>query len=101
MVMKTELHNMLAHLSPEQVEMLIRRYYAGEKTTNLITEYDISCRPHLLYNAFPPEILSNQRCPHCNETMQRDRLSRSSFYKTNPGRCPRATAYKLALKQCS
>lgn len=86
--MKTELHNMLAHLSPEQVEMLIRRYYAGEKTTDLITEYNLSCRPNQLYKALPPEILSNETCPHCNASMLRDRLSRSFLYMINPAYCP-------------
>ena len=39
------LHRKLAHLTPEQVDDLIKRYYDSEKLTSLIEAFNIDAKP--------------------------------------------------------
>lgn len=86
--MKNELQKKLDHLTAEQVDELIARYYAGEKTKDLIVEYSLSCRPSQLHKTFPPDVLMDEKCPHCKTPMVRDRPSRSSLFMLNLAHCP-------------
>ncbi|TAH59727.1 MAG: hypothetical protein EWM50_07560 [Gottschalkiaceae bacterium] len=74
----------IAHLSDEQIEELIRRYYSNENAGSLVEEYDINISPSRLYTIFPPEICYEQICPNCNIPMVKDRKSKSSYsYRRN------------------
>ena len=49
----------LDHLTSEEIETLMQRYYAGESVSKLTKEYGISVRSSGLYKLFPPEIFPN------------------------------------------
>lgn len=46
----------LSHLTSEEIETLMRRYYDGEAVSKLIKEYNISVHASELYKLFPPEV---------------------------------------------
>lgn len=75
----------LAHLTNDQIEELVCRYYDGENTKALILEYKVDCVESQLYKLFPPLTLHQMPCPHCAIPMVRERRSRSSsrFSRSN------------------
>ena len=40
----------ISHLTSEQIDTLMQRYYNGESTKKLLDEYNISVRPAELYS---------------------------------------------------
>ena len=68
----------LSHLSDNEIETLIQRYYAGESITKLLTEYHLSVRSTTLYKLFPPEVCKEEICEYCNEYLVRERLSKTA-----------------------
>ena len=44
----------LSHLTSEEIEILMQRYYDGEAISKLIKEYSISAHASELYKLFPP-----------------------------------------------
>ena len=48
------LHRKLAHLTPGQVEDLVKRYNEGEKLTSLTEAFNINAKPSGLVHLFPP-----------------------------------------------
>lgn len=58
----------LSHLSDENIQSLMSRYYNGESASKLIKEYNISTSTSSsnLYKLFPPEIFDNYTCEYCN-----------------------------------
>ena len=78
----------LSHLSKDQIDELINRYYKGEKTTDLIEEYNINISTSGLVGLFPPEINDDLYCPFCdNQSLISKRPSRSG-YGPQPAFCP-------------
>lgn len=69
----------LQHLSTEDVDALMNRYYNGEKVSVLLEEFGIDCKERELYTLFPPEVFENRKCRYCNTAMIRERQSKSSF----------------------
>ena len=57
----------LSHLTSEEIETLMRRYYDGEAVSKLIKEYNISAHASELYKLFPPEVYQNYSCEYCDE----------------------------------
>ena len=55
----------LSHLTSEEIETLMRRYYDGEAVSKLIKEYNISVHASELYKLFPPEVYQNYSCEYC------------------------------------
>lgn len=49
----------LDHLTSEEIETLMQRYYAGESVSKLTKEYGISVRSSNLYKLFPPGKVKN------------------------------------------
>lgn len=72
------MHKNIEHLSPEDIEELMQRYYKGEAISHLIEEYHLSVRPSSLYKLFPREVLTDVACEHCGAILVRDRSPRSS-----------------------
>lgn len=70
----------LAHLSEGEVDLLINRYYEGEKIASLIAEFNIDCKPNTFAGILPFVIHAEQKCPNCGGIMGR-RLSSKSTYK--------------------
>lgn len=78
----------LSHLSEEQIQELIIRYYEKEKVSDLIAEYNLNLRPNELVRNFPPEILE-KKCIYCNLEFIRKRVSRDYLYwKASSEYCP-------------
>ncbi len=48
------LHKKLAHLTPEQVDDLVRRYNEGEKLVSLTEAFNIDAKPAGLVHLLPP-----------------------------------------------
>ena len=72
------MYNNLEHLSTEDIEELVRRYYNGEAVAQLIEEYHLSVRTSSLYKLFPREVLTNVVCEYCGTNLVRDRPPKNS-----------------------
>ena len=62
------LHEKLAHLTPEQVDDLITRYYGGETLASLVDAFNIDAKPAGLVHLFPPVVHKDLPCPYCPDT---------------------------------
>ena len=67
----------LDHLTSEEIETLMQRYYAGESVSKLTKEYGISVRSSDLYKLFPPEAFANYICEYCDEPLVINRPSKT------------------------
>lgn len=76
--MKNKYQDKLSHLTKEQIEELMTRYYNGEKNDSLIEEYNIDIRNSLLSKTFPMKTHLDIICPFCNIPMVSQRESKSA-----------------------
>lgn len=67
----------LSHLTSEEIETLMQRYYAGEAVSKLTKEYDISVHSSQLYKLFPPEVFKNYICKYCDKPLVINRPSKT------------------------
>lgn len=74
---KIEIHEKLRHLTMSQIETLIKEYYCGVKTSDLIKNYKIDTISSKLYTLFPP-VVCEDICPICGKKMYREREAKSS-----------------------
>lgn len=77
--MTNQYQNKLAHLSQDEIETLMARYYNGEKSTLLVQEYNIDIKNSLLLKTFPLKIHNDKLCPFCNIPMISQRESKSTY----------------------
>lgn len=77
----------LSHLTKEQVEELIARYYNKEKAKLLIEEYNIDANPSQLVRLFPPKI-TEEICPYCDINLVLKRTSRDYSWNKETPTCP-------------
>lgn len=79
----------LSHLTNEQINQLIQRYYDGETIKDLIAEYRLEIRASELVKMFPPKICEELFCPYCTNTnmVRRYESRQYSSYKPAP-HCP-------------
>jgi len=82
--LSTKYQEKLSHLSQEQIETLMQKYYDGEKNDLLIKEYNIDIRTGLLVKTFPLLTHDNVPCPYCNMPMVSYRESKSSYAFGDP-----------------
>lgn len=75
-------HKDLSHLSKEQIEELIKRYYAGENIKSLLEEFDIKVSPSVLVTLFP-ETESKEVCEFCGSHLMHVWVGRSSLNPVN------------------
>lgn len=68
----------LGHLSSEEIEALMQRYYNGEAASRLTKEYKLSVRAAELYKLFPPEVYPNYSCEYCDEFLVINRPSKAT-----------------------
>lgn len=73
----------ISHLTEDQLDELYRRYIAGERNADLISEYKISIAPNSLIKVLPPIQLESVFCPHCNVQMYEWRKSKGNLTKGN------------------
>lgn len=67
----------ISHLSKEQVEELVNRYYSGDNVKQLIEEYDINVPISRLYTLFPPLEIPEAKCDLCGTSLVADPFSKS------------------------
>lgn len=72
----------LAHLSADEIDSLISRYYSKLPIAPLLAQYRIDCSSSQLFAILPP-VLSSELCPNCGNHMVQLRLSRSSYRDEN------------------
>ena len=66
----SSIHEKLAHLSLEQIDQIMARYYIGlDPVKRLVEEFRIDVYPNNLYSLFPPKIHEGQQCPYCKITL--------------------------------
>jgi hypothetical protein len=104
--MEHQIDPKLSHLSESQTQILMARYYSNEPIQALLREYRIDCLPNQLYALFPPEVVDDQRCRHCDVPMARERQSRSSLtYRKSDSSCPqcghRQGKFPCRCKRCA
>lgn len=78
-------------LTADTIKEISKRYYGGEKATDLVKEYDLDIRPNQLYKLFPP-IESAQLCEYCNVPLVMDAPSKERlqlYGKGNGLYCPK------------
>ena len=68
----------LSHLSETEITTLMDRYYAGEKASVLVDDYQLSIPPSMLCKCFPPEPCANETCNYCGRQLVRTRLSNTA-----------------------
>ncbi|MDX9989365.1 hypothetical protein [Thiothrix unzii] len=82
--MKNKYQDILSHLSKDQIDELMSRYYKGEKNDVLIEEYNINIKSVLLVKTFPVIIHENRLCPYCSTPLFSYRTGKNSSSSTIP-----------------
>ena len=77
----------LNHLSQEQIDELIERYYANEKIADLIKSFNISIQPSQLVKEFPPRV-DDKQCVYCNINFVSHYQSRTYGDSLSQPKCP-------------
>lgn len=84
------MHRKLSHLSNEDFEELLLRYYDPEKTytvTQIISDFEIDAQPGELAKLFP-QTIHDEECPYCEgQKLRSTARSRSSTFPNLPT-CP-------------
>jgi len=84
------LHPRLSHLDAEQVDELVRRYYARDGSVkSLMDEYGVSGKASSFVSLLPPIVHANDMCPYCvGQCLVSARSSRDSSQRNSPA-CPK------------
>lgn len=79
----------MSHLSEAQINDLMDRYYAGEKATALLSEFQIQTTVSRLPSLFPPQV-HEETCIYCNDVhLISKRLGKTALsYRSNSPKCP-------------
>lgn len=81
------MHNNLNHLTPEDIDELMEKYYKGISVDKLKKEYSLNVNSSHLYTLFPP-VVCEEKCNYCDANLETRRKSKSSFnYRKSP-ECP-------------
>lgn len=96
----------LQHLSTEELDNLMKRYYSNESVNLLVKEYDLDIRPNSLYKYFPPELVENELCEYCGINLVKHRKSKSNMNFSNENKneyyCPKCEHRPYFIKcDCS
>jgi len=96
---ESNLKDKLSHLSQDEIETLMKRYYSGEKVKELIDEYDLDISASLLYKSFPKSKKEGELCDYCDITLEYEAHSRSSW-RSNLAMCPNCGHYNSEFCTC-
>ncbi|WP_297295932.1 hypothetical protein [uncultured Brachyspira sp.] len=66
----------LSHLNEEELDILIEKYYSGYNVRKILEEYNLDIKSSKLYTYFPPKVVPEYRCRHCNSYMIYNRKSK-------------------------
>jgi len=81
-----------SHLSDEQIEELMVRYYAGDDVAELIKEFRLCITPGRIYTLFPPIVREDLNCcPYCIIHLIQKRVSKSAV----------RTGYEIPSPHCT
>jgi len=83
----TYIHEKLSHLTADEIDTLIKRYYAGDKIADLYKEFHIECPTNYLYKLLPPIISTTDTCPNCGGEMILCRPSRDKLSSKKASNC--------------
>lgn len=90
----------LSHLSEEQIQELIERYYSKkDKVKDLIREYNIKITPSQLCNSFPPK-KTDKTCPYCNINLTVKYQSRDYYWGNKSPFCPICEHVENTICRC-
>lgn len=89
----------LSHLSSEDIEILMKRYYAGEVIKSLLQEYKIVVAASNLHLTFPPKIHEDLGCPYCELHLISSRPSKNGVRQVPF--CPVCRHTELGNCNCS
>lgn len=81
------IHPKLTHLSQQDLEEVLRCYYANEKVGSILTKYGIDCAPSAFHTILPPLVLPKQVCPACGASMIQPHISRGRQVWLRPSTC--------------
>jgi hypothetical protein len=59
------MNEVFSHLSAQELEQLMKRYYENEKISILISDYKLQIKQGQLVKHFPPEVLE-ENCCYCD-----------------------------------
>lgn len=62
------MHESLSHLTQDQVQDVMERYYNGEKVTDILEEYQIKVQPAKLFELFP-RTSTDSACLYCQRNL--------------------------------
>lgn len=77
----------IAHLSEQQLQDLIDRYYKKEKIADLLKEFNVSAKPSELLKLFPPKQIE-EKCPYCSVNLVEKYSSREYSWRKEYPQCP-------------
>lgn len=67
----------LSHLSDDEINELMQRYYNNEPVKKLAAEYGFNITPSSLYTLFPPEKFNDYDCEYCGCSLVASRPSKA------------------------
>lgn len=75
----------LGHLNSDEMNDLIKEYYAGKSTKKILAEYNLSIPASNLYKYFPPVEFDDYKCEYCNGPLVANRKSKSNnqYYQSD------------------
>lgn len=80
--------NKLSHLTPDEIDELIKRYYKNEKITELKRDFNFTLSSNQLVKYFPPEV-TEINCKYCHTNFTKLRIQREySSYNKSVAACP-------------
>ena len=78
------LHKKLAHLTPEQVDDLVKRYNEGEKLASLVEAFNIDAKPAGLVHLLPPVVHKDLLCFYCQDANLISKRPARTFEPSHP-----------------
>jgi hypothetical protein len=77
----------IAHLTPEEIDEVIKLYYSGKKVSEIAEAFNIRLSHNELSSLLPPIVVIEEECPYCSLPLWKDRSSRSWSIEKDPY-CP-------------
>ncbi len=71
----------IRHLSDEQIEEIYKRYLEGEKTSQLMEQFQIPSTVRSLLKVLPPIVSTDLTCPYCELPMWMRRYARELRFR--------------------
>ena len=73
-----EIDKRIAHLTEQQINEVMEKYYGEGKAKDIVKEYGINIPSSKLYTVFPPLLCEYEICKYCGHTMYQERQSKTN-----------------------